>query len=80
MTNANAFAARRRRLIGSLGASALAIAVPCRAQSGPVAGWPARPVRVVVPGPAGSQTDLFARFVCEHFARGFTRLPVRIPT
>jgi tripartite-type tricarboxylate transporter receptor subunit TctC len=71
MTDPNAFATLRRRLIGSLGASALAIAVPCRAQSGPVAGWPARPVRVMVPGPAGSQTDLFARFICEHFAKVF---------
>jgi tripartite-type tricarboxylate transporter receptor subunit TctC len=63
--------ASRRRLVASLGASALVIAAPCRAQSSPVPGWPVRPVKVVVPGPAGSQTDLFARFVAEHFAKVF---------
>jgi tripartite-type tricarboxylate transporter receptor subunit TctC len=42
-----------------------------RAQARSVNGWPSQPVRVVVPVPAGSQTDIFARFVTDHLAKAF---------
>ncbi len=35
------------------------------------AGWPTKPVRLVIPSGAGSQTDIFARFVGDHLAKVF---------
>lgn len=64
----------RRRLLGAgTATAALAIAPSvARAQSSAApAGWPARPVRLVVPAAAGGQTDQFARFVAEHLGRVF---------
>jgi tripartite-type tricarboxylate transporter receptor subunit TctC len=64
----------RRRLLGGAAALAgLALASPAtRAQSTAApAGWPARPVRLVVPAAAGGQTDQFARFIGDQLARAF---------
>lgn len=65
--------ARRRLLAASAATTALAMTGgAARAQSTAApAGWPARPVRLVVPAAAGGQTDQFARFVAEHLGRVF---------
>jgi tripartite-type tricarboxylate transporter receptor subunit TctC len=52
-----------RRILLTLPVAA-ALARPARAQS-----WPARPVRIVVPYPAGQGTDLFARRFSEFYQR-----------
>lgn len=56
----------------ALGAATLATALPARGQAAPLPdGWPNRPVKLVIPGGAGAQTDLFARFIGEHLAKTF---------
>ncbi|MCX8133757.1 MAG: tripartite tricarboxylate transporter substrate binding protein [Roseococcus sp.] len=60
-----------RRLF-ALGALALGAAPPlARAQGGP--DWPARPVTVIVPWPAGGPTDAFARVLSERLGRDLGR-------
>lgn len=49
----------RRRLLA--GAGALALHGPLRANE--AKGWPARPIRMVVPSPAGAGSDIFARLL-----------------
>src|SRR5918997_1399361 len=53
----------RRRPILGLAAQALAIPAIARAQGGPR--YPDRPVRFIVPFPAGGGTDVWARMVAE---------------
>lgn len=45
-----------RRLV--LGAGAAALSTPALAQS-----WPSRPIRIVVPAPAGGSTDIYTRVI-----------------
>jgi len=61
--------AGRRRVIGAAGALALGAALPgaARAQSD----WPNRPVRLIVPFPAGGGADLGARAVSVHLGAAF---------
>ena len=49
-----------------LGVAAL-LALPTLARASTSAnGWPARPIRLVVPGPAGAGMDIFARLISAH--------------
>ena len=54
----------RRPLLALAACSVLALALPAAAQSS----WPAKPVRVVVPAPAGSSLDLIVRSMSEKLA------------
>lgn len=54
--------------LASLG---LGLPLAAAAQGTPSLWTSNRPVRVVVPGAAGSQTDLFARFVMDHLGKTF---------
>lgn len=49
----------RRATLGA----ALALLLGDRAKANQSAGWPSRPVRIVVPGPAGSGMDIYARML-----------------
>ncbi|TWG83812.1 tripartite-type tricarboxylate transporter receptor subunit TctC [Cupriavidus gilardii J11] len=56
----------RRRLLAAMAAAGAAAALPlvARGQSG----WPARPLRMIVPFPPGSSPDLIARLLTERLA------------
>jgi tripartite-type tricarboxylate transporter receptor subunit TctC len=53
----------RRRLIGALGAAGATAAWPARA-----AGWPERPLRLIVPYTPGGSSDLIARLISQPLA------------
>jgi tripartite-type tricarboxylate transporter receptor subunit TctC len=53
---------KRRHWVSAIAAAALAgVAAPWAMAQGAAAGWPARPVTIIVPFPAGGGTDAFAR-------------------
>ncbi|WP_042878642.1 Bug family tripartite tricarboxylate transporter substrate binding protein [Cupriavidus necator] len=54
------------RLAAALGVLLCAISGPAAAQD---ANWPSRPVRMIVPFPAGSFTDTVARIVSDHLSK-----------
>jgi len=56
----------RRQLLAWGAGSALLAATGARAQPG--AAWPSKPVQLIVPWPAGGQTDLTLRILCEEAA------------
>jgi tripartite-type tricarboxylate transporter receptor subunit TctC len=57
---------RRRLLLWLAGAGASAETL---AQPGPAAGWPTRPLRIVVPFPASGATDIVARLLAPELQR-----------
>lgn len=57
--------ANRRQALHLLGA---AIFLPATAAAAPDASWPDRPIRIVVPWPAGGPTDTFGRAVARELA------------
>ena len=63
------FFARRRQLINSGSALALATAVPSLASA--QSDWPSKPVRLIVPFPAGGGADMGARVVALHLGNAF---------
>jgi len=50
----------RRHVLGTLAATAASIALPASAQA-----WPARPIKLIVPFPAGTSPDIIARVIGE---------------
>jgi tripartite-type tricarboxylate transporter receptor subunit TctC len=52
---------KRRELLLAGAAGMLATALPARAQA-----WPDRPIRLIVPYPAGGNSDAIGRFIGEH--------------
>lgn len=70
------FAPNRRQALTHLAAGLGAASLPLTSAQAQgtrqdLGGWPARPVKLIVPSGAGGQTDLFARFIAEHLGRAF---------
>jgi tripartite-type tricarboxylate transporter receptor subunit TctC len=66
---------RRRFILGTLAAAALPAAA-ARAQQGGTAGWPNRPIQIIVPAPGGAGTaDTIARILAQELEK---RLPQRV--
>lgn len=61
----NASLLRRRRLLAAAAAAAISIGLPAAAQPAAGSAWPTRPVRIVVPAPAGSSLDVVVRLISE---------------
>jgi len=64
--HASSFPALRRGLLGAAVAAGLMAAAPAFAQHGE---WPSRPVKLVVPFPAGSSPDIIARVISQPLAK-----------
>ncbi|WER48149.1 tripartite tricarboxylate transporter substrate binding protein [Cupriavidus sp. WKF15] len=66
-------ASRRQRTAGRFGLAAAALVALACAISGPAAAqsanWPNKPIRMIVPFPAGSFTDTVARVLSEHLSK-----------
>jgi tripartite-type tricarboxylate transporter receptor subunit TctC len=58
-----------RTIVGFI--STLFAAALLTASNAPAQDWPAKPVRVVVPFPAGGSTDRMTRLVADHLSKVF---------
>ncbi|MBD0273578.1 MAG: tripartite tricarboxylate transporter substrate binding protein [Acetobacteraceae bacterium] len=60
---------RRRAMLAALSTAGTAAVLPARAQQG----WPSRPVRVLVPYPPGSGTDIVGRILAERLQAAWSQ-------
>ena len=63
-----AYKLSRRRILGYLGASAFGLGAATKAQAQK---WPDRPVTLIVPFPAGGNTDTMARLLADKLQTKF---------
>ena len=59
---------KRRNVVSRLGKAAAALALACSAGMA-LADWPERPLRIVVPYPAGGLTDVVTRVISDELGR-----------
>lgn len=67
--NRTASTTRRAALAAAASALAFGLAAPAVAQDA----WPSKPVKIIVPFPAGSFTDTVARVISDHMARALNQ-------
>lgn len=63
----------RRRIARILGGSITAFCLSVSAQGNTAGNWPERPIRLIVPYPAGSHVDMLARVIANQAAKEMTQ-------
>jgi tripartite-type tricarboxylate transporter receptor subunit TctC len=77
LSSVSSFSRRRAAVVLSLGA-ALAVALPAVHAQSPVASYPDKPVKIIVPFPPGGAADMFARLVGQKLSEAWGNKPVVI--